>query len=1080
MLSLRYCMLIIKQGNIYQAWGVKNSMCRILSVMLFAGIFSVSLDAQNTTQPVNTAGANTVSQQKPNSPFAACTDMGGESGWGGWKAVTGIYSVDNTPSLTALSAPGNASAPRFRITGGTGVDACTQGGGGPPIPVVAPGFGTASILLGEPEADGNTPPPCAINGNNYGCVEQLRYPLTVSAQGVNFKYAYAIVVENPLTPPHKLSEAPFAEIYILDPKGDTVPCSHKKYIGDINGAVAPGFYTASCNSNFDGVVTYRPWTTVGINLTPYIGQTLNVVITNSDCSRAGHFCHSYWDFSCGPLDPITLVPVCSGQAISITAPANPNPPPPFTYAWFQNGKPYTGPPGATAQTITPIPLPGDTFSVIVSQAGGCPFEFVYVPQTNGVPVTATATPAGCSTANGTASVTNGQPGYTYSWSTTPKQTTQTATGLAPGTYSVLVTSTGGCTSTATVNIAGSNSPVVTITSSNALCKGGTGGTATANVTAGGTPPYTYLWSDGQITQTASGLATGNYTVLVTDSKGCTSSAVQSITSSASPVASFTTAPVCFNNKPTAFKDLSAGNATISSWQWDFGDGTGSTQQDPSHLYGQAGTFTVKLVVTNSSGCKDSIQAIAVVNPVPIPSFSFVAACKNDSACFSDLSSITPGSLTNWSWNFGDPGSGPANVSAVKNPCHIFNGPGPYSVLLTVTSDSGCQSTVTLPVTVNPAPVAQINPQNVCLNATTQFTDGSASSSANDPISVWNWNLGDGNTSAQQNPAHTYTAPGTYSVTLAITSQKGCKDTTTSVAVVYALPVANYSDSVRGCVPVCSTLKDLSLPGSGSITSWQWSFPGGTPPVSASANPTICWNSTGVYGASLVVTSSYGCKDTLSTPKYINVYPWPAADFCVAPSLAPTTHPVFTFCDAWSADVVKWNWDFGDNTNDTISTDPVHSYSASATQNDFYTFPICIRVQNQYGCWDTACHSVELIPEFTFYIPNSFTPNGDGINDMFYGKCRGVKEYSIRVFDRWGNQVWDCDYKGKNTDWDKDNSGQEGMASYCKWNGKVVPGGADMNGKSNLTAQEDVYVWKVKLTDIFDKSHVYTGHVTLVQ
>ncbi|TAL58027.1 MAG: hypothetical protein EPN85_12590 [Bacteroidetes bacterium] len=140
--------------------------------------------------------------------------------------------------------------------------------------------------------------------------------------------------------------------------------------------------------------------------------------------------------------------------------------------------------------------------------------------------------------------------------------------------------------------------------------------------------------------------------------------------------------------------------------------------------------------------------------------------------------------------------------------------------------------------------------------------------------------------------------------------------------------------------------------------------------------------------------------------------------------------------------------------------------------------MCVNVQNQYGCWDTVCKVVELIPEFTFYIPNTFTPNQDITNEVFFGKGRGIKEYNIWLFDRWGNQIWDCHHADKNTNWD--NQGQDGLSSYCKWDGVAVSGGLDMSGSSRQLAQEDVYVWKVRLTDIFDRRHTYVGHVNIVR
>jgi gliding motility-associated-like protein len=173
------------------------------------------------------------------------------------------------------------------------------------------------------------------------------------------------------------------------------------------------------------------------------------------------------------------------------------------------------------------------------------------------------------------------------------------------------------------------------------------------------------------------------------------------------------------------------------------------------------------------------------------------------------------------------------------------------------------------------------------------------------------------------------------------------------------------------------------------------------------------------------------------------------------------------------------WNFGDGSSlDSASTNPVHSYSATATANDFYSYNVCLKIKNQFGCWDTICKTVELIPEFTFYIPNTFTPNGDDANEFFFGKGRGIKDYNIWLFDRWGNMLWDCHYTGKNTDWD--GNGQDGMPSVCQWDSKVVKGGMDMNGNSGEIAQEDVYVWKVKLTDVFDKQHNYIGHVSIIK
>ena len=119
-----------------------------------------------------------------------------------------------------------------------------------------------------------------------------------------------------------------------------------------------------------------------------------------------------------------------------------------------------------------------------------------------------------------------------------------------------------------------------------------------------------------------------------------------------------------------------------------------------------------------------------------------------------------------------------------------------------------------------------------------------------------------------------------------------------------------------------------------------------------------------------------------------------------------------------------------------------------------TYTVTLTVVDGNGCIGSVSHPVVISPEFTFFIPNAFSPNGDGVNDYFYGKGVGIKKYELYVFDRWGNLIFFADELDK------------------YWDGKANHG-SDM-------AQQDVYVWKVKLTDVFDKKHNYIGTVTIVK
>jgi len=219
---------------------------------------------------------------------ATCTDMGGEIGWNSWVATTGDFS-GGVITWGGSAAP---TSPRFNLTGGAGNDACTPGFniGDPAIPVVAPGFGSASIQMGQIQTNGGD------GGCNFGCAERLNYSLTVTNQDTDFTYSYALVMQDG---GHIPSDQPFAGICIKDGGGN--PISGGCFTYNV-----PGFYQAACDTPY---TYYKPWTTVHINLAAYLGQTLSIEIINTDCGAGGHFAQSYWDFQCGNILP-TPTPIC--------------------------------------------------------------------------------------------------------------------------------------------------------------------------------------------------------------------------------------------------------------------------------------------------------------------------------------------------------------------------------------------------------------------------------------------------------------------------------------------------------------------------------------------------------------------------------------------------------------------------------------------------------------------------------------------------------------------------------------------------------------------------------------------------
>lgn len=789
--------------------------------------------------------------------------------------------------------------------------------------------------------------------------------------------------------------------------------------------------------------------------------------------------------------------------------------PPYTYQWSN---------GQTTSTATG--LSAGSYTIATSSSGCINYNIVTIPQPAALTGTLTAqnnvSCNGGNNGNVTINYSGGTPGYSYQWSN--GQTTPSATGLTAGNYTLIVTDANGCTKTNTVII--TQPPLLSSSASsqtNVLCNGANTGSA-AVTAAGGTTPYAYSWSSGQTTSSISNLTAGNYsctttdangctvtttltitqppalittvsgnpntcfgqndtlsasvtggipgytyawspsggnttiaivsptasttyTLQITDANGCTTSSTVSATINPLPAPAFFAPPVCLNNQ-TLFSNQSTGGA---QWFWDFGEpssgpANNSTQQNPGHTYSSSGIFTVTLIVTNSFGCSDSITQTIFVNPLPFVNFSPTTVCVGITSQFTDLSTISSGSVVSWSWNFGDPPSGPNNISNLQNPAHFYATSGLYVVLLTVASNSGCQNSITLPVYVAPPPTANFTATDACFNSANGYTDASLGASQ------WYWQFGDLTASTLQNPTHVYANTGTFVVTLIATSVYGCKDTVSDTVTVHPLPNPNFlADTV--CPGTGTSFTDLSTVASGTLTDWAWNF-NDLSPTDTAQNPTHIFFSSGTYNVSLTVTSSDNCQNTASIS--VLVYSEPNALFSASSQTLTDFSETVSLTNLSSSDVVQWYWSFGDSTFlSPNQPNPSHQYS------DTGQFIITLVVMNQYGCRDT----VELpitVREFSFYIPTAFTPNGNGLNDSFFGVGLGILEYEMWIFDRWGNLIFHCKVNDLP------------QSPYCQWDGKVRA------GSSNEVVQQDVYVWKVVLLDMFKNERQYVGNVTVVK
>ncbi len=434
-------------------------------------------------------------------------------------------------------------------------------------------------------------------------------------------------------------------------------------------------------------------------------------------------------------------------------------------------------------------------------------------------------------------------------------------------------------------------------------------------------PTQWLWSFGDgATSTQQFPAhtyalPGTYQVCLTAVSICGSTqSCQMFTVACAPPQSafqFTTNELQFN-----FLDQTTNQPT--QWLWNFGDGATSNQQFPTHTYALPGTYQVCLTTTSICGSSQTCQSVIASCAAPDASFSFQS--NELQWQFQDLSTNDP---VVWQWNFGD-----GSTSNQQNPQHNYTSPGNYQVCLTATSLCGSdQSCATIVVSC-------IAPQ-----ADFEFTSGGltvtfADISLNEPTS-WSWNFGDGSTSNDQNPQHTYTDAGSYVVCLMVSSVCGNTQRCELLTVTCNAPSPGFSVQIDG---LTVSFSDAS---NGDPTDWTWDFGDGG--MSNLQNPQHTYDAPGTYLVCLKAANDCG---SLQHCFMITIE---CAQTEAAFSVSDLTEFTRLFLDASTNNPTAWLWSFGDG-NTSTDQNPVHTYA------EIGNFEVCLIASNECGS-DTLCQFV---------------------------------------------------------------------------------------------------------------------------
>jgi PKD repeat protein len=496
-------------------------------------------------------------------------------------------------------------------------------------------------------------------------------------------------------------------------------------------------------------------------------------------------------------------------------------------------------------------------------------------------------------------------------------------------------------------------------------------TASAAMTGGSIAHYNWNFGDNTSddtgstpTDTHSYSAPGRYTVTltVTDDLGVSDAITQSVVVD-QPNAAFTV-PSTFAAPGSAVPFNASGSTdpegTITDYSWDFGDQsptihTGTTATT-SHPYATRGTYHVTLTITNDSGQTDVIEHDVRVDTAPTASFTPSASVTTPGSQLSfaatGSTAMTGGSITSYSWDFGDssqPGSGTTAT-------HTYASPGVYTVSLTVTDDLGIPNTTTHAVTVDAAPTASFagSPNPATTGPAVSF-DGSGSSDTLGTILSYRWDFGDGATGSGATARHAYATPERYTATLTVTNDAGQQSSTSRSITVDAAPTSLFSVSPSAAhtgAPV-----GFNAGGSndsiGTITGYNWNFGDGA--TASGSSTTHTYATPGTYTIALTVTNDANQSSTSS--QTVNVYAAPSAAFSVAPAATLTGAPV-NFDGSGSGDaggaITGYSWNFGDGAT-AGGPSPSHAYSSPGT------YTVTLTVTGSLGLVSSTSHSVTVNP-----------------------------------------------------------------------------------------------------------------------
>jgi gliding motility-associated-like protein len=502
------------------------------------------------------------------------------------------------------------------------------------------------------------------------------------------------------------------------------------------------------------------------------------------------------------------------------------------------------------------------------------------------------------------------------------------------------------------------------------------------------------------------------------------------------------------NVPFSLKELKA----FEGWAWNWEDnGTNYTAsgQIINLELTEAGDHPVTVIAYNINGCYDTLTRIVHVYPYAYPEASTSIA----SVCIdypTDLSIVPTGpvSITNYFWTANPPDASLAGQQNSSSPTVTPQVTTVYQCR--ITDNHGCLDSATVTVNVRPRLAGNIlgNPGFQCTNKPVDITFQPIVTPLPDATYSWTFDDGVPATSTLATPPQIiWSTPGLKDISLHI-EELGCEETFYFQYQVYPDPLAAFSASGNfGCQPI----EVLFQNGSSNLENptYVWDFGDGS--TSTDVNPTHIYPNPGIYDVTLTVTNSTGCINTLTINDLVEVYEVPVADFIADPQSATIDNPTINFSEQVNIPFALIRWDFGDSSNISVEPNPRHTYGAPGS------YLVVMYTETEHGCWDRDTLEIGIVEDIKIFVPNAFTPNGDGLNDCFMigGTTNDIVDvFEIIIYNRWGVEIFDKPVADPDCIWD----GRD-------MSGNIMPG--------------DAYIYRIFGTNARGAKKVYEGMVTIV-